>query len=76
MAVDSKLPRILNFTTRRVAAIGTPEALAAITQTLSRAADDKQRLDILSGLSVALKGQRSFKMPAGWESIDSGPAGC
>src|SRR5258706_1725993 len=71
MAKLTKLPRILTSTTRRVAAIGTPEALAAITQTLSRAADDKQRLDILSGLSVALKGQRSVNMPAGWESIES-----
>ncbi|MEO8429268.1 MAG: PVC-type heme-binding CxxCH protein, partial [Verrucomicrobiota bacterium] len=71
LAIDSKLPRILNFTTRRVAAIGSPEALAAITQTLSRAAEDTQRLDILSGLSVALKGQRSVTMPAGWESIES-----
>ena len=69
LAVDSKLPRILNFTTRRVAAIGTPEALAAITQTLSRAADDKQRLDILSGLSVALKGQQQ-RQHAGGLGID------
>ena len=28
LALESKLPNILNFTTRRVAAIGTPETLA------------------------------------------------
>ncbi|MBI3417022.1 MAG: DUF1080 domain-containing protein [Verrucomicrobia bacterium] len=71
LAIESKLPNILNFTARRVAAIGKPAALAAITAILNLASTDKQRLDILSGLSVALKGQRSVTMPAGWGNVES-----
>src|SRR5205823_4595285 len=45
LAADSKVPRVLHFTVRRVAAIGSPEAFAEITKTLNHSADDTQRLD-------------------------------
>ena len=67
---NAKLPNILNFTVRRTAALNTPEAFAAITETLSRARDDAHRLDILNGLAFALQGQRKAAMPKGWAVIE------
>ncbi len=71
VAENSKLPRLLHFMTRRVAALGTPEAFAVITAHLNKLHDDPHRLDILSGLSTALKGQRKAPMPAGWEAVET-----
>ncbi|MDB6121449.1 MAG: putative rane-bound dehydrogenase [Pedosphaera sp.] len=71
LAESSKLPRMLHFTVCRVAAIATPEAFVAITESLNRVENDGQRLDILNGLSLALKGQRSAPMPKGWEMVEA-----
>ncbi|MCW5556055.1 MAG: DUF1080 domain-containing protein [Verrucomicrobiae bacterium] len=71
LAAESKLPRMLEFTVRRTAALNTPEAFAAITKTLDNASDDERRLQILSGLSTALKGQRNVAMPRGWENVEA-----
>ncbi len=70
LAESSKIPRMLHFTVRRVAALGTPEAFAAITESLNRVNDDAHRLDILNGLALALKGQRSAAMPQGWDAVE------
>ena len=70
LAQNAKLPNILNFMVRRTAALNTPEAFAAITETLQRSGDDPHRLDILNGLTAALKGQRSAPIPKGWEEIE------
>jgi hypothetical protein len=66
LAVNSKLPNILPFMVRRAAAESSVEAFGAITQALDRAADEKRQLEILRGLSTALKGQRKLEMPGGW----------
>jgi putative membrane-bound dehydrogenase-like protein len=71
LAESAKLPNILNFTVRRTAALNTPAAFAAITETLSRAANDARRLDILNGLAFALQGQRKAAMPKGWAAIEA-----
>jgi putative membrane-bound dehydrogenase-like protein len=71
MAETAKLPNILNFTVRRTAALNTPQAFAAITATLARNKSDSQRLDILNGLSFALKGQRKAAMPEGWAAVET-----
>ncbi len=70
LAENAKLPNILNFMVRRTAALNTPEAFAAIVKTLQGVDDDPRRLDILNGLSAALKGQRSAPMPQGWETVE------
>src|SRR5690606_18514705 len=67
----AKLPNILNFTVRRTAALGTPEAMAQIVDTLLRVSDAGQTLDVLTGLSTALRGQRSVAMPRGWEAVEN-----
>lgn len=71
MAEGAKLPNILNFAVRRTAALNTPEAFAAITSMLGKVSNDPQRLEILSGLSFTLKGQRKAAMPQGWASIET-----
>jgi len=71
LAEKSKLPKLLEFTVRRTAALNTPDAFAAITKTLDRVSDDGKRLNILNGLSAALRGQRSVAMPQGWESVEA-----
>ena len=71
MAEQAKLPNILPFTIRRVAAIGTPEAMAAIVESLKRVRNDQQRLEVLNALNLALKGQRSAAMPRGWDEIET-----
>ena len=70
LAENSKLPNLLNFMTRRTAALNTPEALAAITKSLLRLGNDQQRLDALNGFSAALKGQRRVAMPPGWVDVE------
>jgi putative membrane-bound dehydrogenase-like protein len=71
LAEAAKLPNLLNFMTRRTAAINIPEAFAAITKSLLRLDDDKRRLDALHGLSAALKGQRRVAMPKDWAAVET-----
>ena len=70
-ALETKLPKILNFTTRRIASIGSSEARELITEKLGSVDDAGKQLDMLGGLSAALKGQRSVAMPKGWEAIET-----
>jgi putative membrane-bound dehydrogenase-like protein len=72
LAESTKLPRLLEFTTRRTAAVGTADAYAAITDALMRVADrEAQALDMLNGLTEALRGRRSVSMPAGWDKLET-----
>ncbi|MBI3850016.1 MAG: c-type cytochrome [Verrucomicrobia bacterium] len=71
LAVTAKLPKILNFTTRRIAQLGTAEARDLIAETLAKLDDSSKQLDMLTGLSAALKGQRSVPMPQGWEKVEA-----
>ena len=66
LADTAKIPRLKHFMTRRVAALGTPEALAAVTRALAAATDDARRLDVLDALRLALNGQRKVTMPQEW----------
>jgi putative membrane-bound dehydrogenase-like protein len=70
-ALDTKLPKILNFTTRRIASTGTAEARELITAKLGEISDAAKQLDMLAGLSAALKGQRNVPMPAGWDAVET-----
>jgi len=70
IAENSKIPRLLELTVRRAAAIGTSEALAEIVTRLARTQDDGRRLEILNGLSRALQGQRQVARPSGWDSVE------
>jgi len=69
-ALQTKLPHILNFTARRIALLATAAARDLISAQLASVRNPSQQLEMLSGLSAALKGQRSVAMPAGWEEIE------
>ena len=71
LAESTAIPRLLNFTVRRVAANGTPECYAAVVATLKAVSDSRRQLEVLSGFALALKGQRSVPMPAGWGEIET-----
>jgi len=71
VALDTRIPRILNFTTRRIASIGTAEARDMIAAKLAEVNEPGKQIDMLAGLSAALKGQRSVAMPKGWDVVES-----
>src|SRR5688572_30179136 len=53
--------------------ISTPAAdpgLTALVQVLNDAADPQLQLDILRGMSDALKGKRDLAMPPGWDKVE------
>jgi putative heme-binding domain-containing protein len=70
-ALSTPLPKILNFTTRRIASLGTDEARDLIASKLGELEDGAKQLDMLNGLAGALKGQRNVAMPAGWDAVET-----
>jgi hypothetical protein len=51
LAEGSKLPRLFQFTVRRIAAVGTQDALRTLTDRLGRTADVAERRDLANGIS-------------------------
>lgn len=72
IAAGAKLPPILPFTVRRVAAIGTPGALATLVDALGKVDQTATRRTILGGINEALKGRRSVDRPASWPEVFAG----
>jgi len=70
-ALDTQLPRILEFTARRITAMGTAESRDLLAMQLAATSDPSQQLAVLTGVAAALKGQRSVPMPAGWEAVEA-----
>ena len=71
LAAETKIPSILTFAARRLAAVGGEKELALVTATLAKTSADPVRLDILRGVSAGLKGRRSVPTPAGWDAVAS-----
>ena len=69
LALDAKVAPMLNFMTRRIAAIGDERSLALLSKSLDGLTDDAKRLEMLRGLSAALAGQRDVATPAGWDVL-------
>jgi len=69
VSLTSKLPGLLPFSVRRVAAIGSPEAFELLVQTLGKAETDAVRLTILEALNQSLQGRRSVDAPKSWSSV-------
>lgn len=63
---DGKIPLLYSLMARRVASIGTPEALGVVVQALAEAKDDGERALLLGGLQQGLKGRRQVPVPLGW----------
>ena len=47
------------------------DALPKLTQMLVESSDAQVQMDVLRGLSEALKGRRTAPMPAGWEAVEA-----
>jgi putative membrane-bound dehydrogenase-like protein len=69
LALASKLPNTLPFMVRRVSAIGTPEAIALLVESIGQASADPVRLTVVEGLIESLKGRRQVAMPAPWGKV-------
>ncbi len=77
LLAESKIPRVREFITRRIAGVsGVSVAknqlspIAQIASVLGKSSDVQFQLDVLRGLSDALKGQRSAPMPKGWLGVE------
>jgi hypothetical protein len=57
LAADTKLAKVFTFTTQRIAAVGTQEALRVLTDRLGRTVDPAQRLELVDGIT-AIVGKR------------------
>jgi putative membrane-bound dehydrogenase-like protein len=66
LASDGKIPLLLQFASRRVGALGTPEALGLLTRSISGTKTDEERVAYLRGLQEATRGKRQVPTPAGW----------
>jgi len=72
LALASPIPPLPAFMVRRVAAIGTPEAFAALVEEgIKNAPDPSVRLLVLRGMNEALKGRRQVAMPASWSEVSA-----
>ena len=57
LGLESKLPRIFNFTVQRIAALRTPAALRLLAEHLARTADPAQQLELVDGINQIVKKQ-------------------
>jgi len=71
LAAEGKIPLVLAFMTRRIASIGTPEALAVVTAQLKKTTEPKTQHAMLAATIQGLKGRRQVPMPAGWSEISA-----
>jgi putative membrane-bound dehydrogenase-like protein len=71
IGLDSKLTRGTEFTARRIATLGTPEAMGLLAAALEKSDDSARQLALLTGVSTALKGQRTVPTPPGWDRVET-----
>ncbi|RUL89017.1 PVC-type heme-binding CxxCH protein [Tautonia sociabilis] len=69
LASSSPIPGLLEYTVRRIGAIGTDEALALLVDGLGQAESTAGQVTILGGLLDALKGRRQVTMPENWPAV-------
>lgn len=69
LASRSPIPRLLEFTVRRIGAIGTDEAIAMLVDGLASAESVGGRKTILGGINESLRGRRQVRMPERWPAV-------
>jgi putative membrane-bound dehydrogenase-like protein len=69
LALQAKVPPILQFMVRRIGSSGTPQAVALLVDGLATTKDATAQLTILRGLNEALKGRPQVKMPPAWKKL-------
>ena len=70
LALESSAPRALEFTARRVAALGTGAAVDLLAATLATIDDDDRTVAMLAGMKAAFVGQRQVKLPDKWDAVE------
>ena len=65
MALAAKLPTILPFTIKRIAAIGNEEAVRTLSSHLARVTDPQQRAELLKGLDQIVGAKKTAPPAAG-----------
>jgi len=66
---DSAIPLVRSFTLRRIADIGSEEAIAFLIEALGQAKVAGRQREYLEAINQALKGRRSFPMPKPWAGV-------
>ena len=69
LLTQSKIPLVVNFLVRRIAALGTPEAVNLLVGTLPELPQPDQQLGLLKGIATALEGRRQVDLPAAWPDV-------
>ncbi len=72
VATAGRLPSVRDRAIRRVAAIGTPEAIARLVDAIGTTGDPGTRLALLRGTAAGLKGRRQVAMPPRWPAVFAG----
>ena len=66
---DSAIPLVREFTLRRIAEIGSDEALAFLIEALGETDDANRQHEFLQAINIALKGRRQVAMPEPWPAV-------
>ena len=69
IAETSPLPNLRTFTLRRIAALGTPEAMTLVVDAIGRTTDSAGRRIALDAVNTALQGRRRVDPPAAWPTV-------
>jgi len=70
LALASPLPRLLEFTSRRISHTGNAAGLTALADAAAQAPEATQAVAILRGMNRALRGQRDVPVPEAWARIE------
>jgi len=68
LALGTKVPHVLEYAVRRLSA-GSDANLAILADSLEKADGDEQRVQVLQGMSSALKGRHDVPAPAAWDAV-------
>ncbi len=71
LTADGKIPIVFAYMVRRIARIGTPEALAGLVAHLTTRSDTATQRSMLSAIAQGLTGRREVPMPDGWSKISA-----
>ncbi len=71
LASQGRIPVVDSYMIRRVAKIGTPEALNLVVERLGSSQQAEQQATILRAIIEGLKGRRQVAMPKGWAGLSS-----
>jgi putative membrane-bound dehydrogenase-like protein len=69
VALEGQIGMVRDFAIRRVGAIGTPEAITLLVDAVGSISESKNRIALLNGLNLSLKGRRQVTMPPNWPKV-------